>query len=177
MSAASVGELPAAVERFLLPTEDCVVLVRRHPAQLIRPIALSLALMAALIFMEWKIPPRIPNIPHLGLACIIAVAAYLAWRIAEWRVDYFVVTDRRMLLTTGLITRRVSMMPLTKVTDMRFDKPIAGRILGYGVFVMESAGQEQALREVTYIPDPDAVYLEVCDLLFGEDDEEDEEPD
>ena len=33
--------------------------------------------------------------------------------------------------------------------------------------MLESAGQDQALRTITHLPDPDALYLEICDLLFG----------
>ena len=40
------------------------------------------------------------------------------------------------------------MMPLTKVTDMSFKRSFPGRLLGYGEFIVESAGQDQALRNV-----------------------------
>jgi hypothetical protein len=39
-------------------------------------------------------------------------------------------------------------------------------MLGYGEFVLESAGQDQALSTVTYIPYPETLYLEVCQMLF-----------
>ena len=84
-----------------------------------------------------------------------------------WREDWFVVTDRRLLMRTGLVTRRVAMMPLMKVTDMSYSRPPAGRVLGYGEIVIESAGQDQALRRIRHLPDPDVLYLEICELLFG----------
>ena len=59
----------------------------------------------------------------------------LIWKIVNWSVDYFVVTSERLLLTTGFLTRRVNMMPLTKVTDMSFKRSFAGRLLGYGEFI------------------------------------------
>jgi hypothetical protein len=58
------------------------------------------------------------------------------------------------------------MMPLAKVTDMSFKRTIAGRMLGYGEFVLESAGQEQALSNVPYLPYPEQLYLEVCEMIF-----------
>ena len=39
-------------------------------------------------------------------------------------------------------------MPLAKVTDMSFQRFTMGRILGYGEFILESAGQGQALNRV-----------------------------
>ena len=86
------------------------------------------------------------TVRDLLLAGWVALMGRLAWRVLEWREDWFVVTDRRLLLRTGLVTRRVAMMPLLKVTDMSYARPPAGRVLGYGEIVIESAGRDQALR-------------------------------
>jgi hypothetical protein len=87
-------------------------------------------------------------------------------RVIEWFQNYFVVTSQRMLLTSGLVTRKVAMMPLVKVTDMSFQRNFQGRLLGYGTFILESAGQDQALRIVDHLPYPEQLYLEVCGLIF-----------
>ena len=57
-------------------------------------------------------------------------------------------------------------MPLSKVTDMSFQRSFGGRILGYGELIVESAGQNQALDRVPYIPYPEQLYLLVCGILF-----------
>jgi hypothetical protein len=62
------------------------------------------------------------------------------------------------------------MMPLSKVTDMSFQRSTMGRILGYGEFILESAGQDQALRIVDHLPYPEQLYLEVCGLIFKDKD-------
>jgi uncharacterized membrane protein YdbT with pleckstrin-like domain len=94
------------------------------------------------------------------------VFLYFLWQAINWAVDYFVVTSHRFILTTGLLNRKVAMMPLAKVTDMTFQRSFLGRILGYGTFILESAGQDQALSTVDFIPYPEQLYLEVCSLLF-----------
>jgi hypothetical protein len=58
------------------------------------------------------------------------------------------------------------MMPLVKVTDMRFSRSIVGRLLGYGEFRLESAGQDQALGRIPWVADPDATYRELCAIIF-----------
>jgi len=58
------------------------------------------------------------------------------------------------------------MMPLAKVTDMSFRRSALGRLLGYGEFIVESAGKEQALHTINFLPYPEQLYLEVCGLLF-----------
>lgn len=97
----------------------------------------------------------------------LGTMAWLGWAVAEWRFDRFVVTNKRVLLVTGLLTRRVAMMPLVKVTDMTYERSWIGRIFGYGAFVMESAGQEQALHRVDHVPQPDDVAHAMFSLLFG----------
>ena len=71
---------------------------------------------------------------------------WMVWNVVNWAGDFFVVTSHRILLTSGVLTRRVAMMPLTKVTDMSFQRTFSGRMLGFGEFIVESAGQDQALR-------------------------------
>jgi hypothetical protein len=55
---------------------------------------------------------------------------------------------------------------------MSFQRSFSGRLLGFGEFIVESAGQDQALRNIDHIPYPEQLYLEVCGMLFGNDDQE-----
>ncbi len=154
------------LERFLLPSELRVLAVRRHWARLAEP---STSASAGLVLLMW-LDQELPLVPHLRevlLAGWVLLLARLAWRVLEWREDWFVVTDRRLLLRTGLVTRTVAMMPLLKVTDLSYSRPPLGRLLGYGELVLESAGRDQALRTISHLPDPDGLYVQICDLLFG----------
>ena len=101
----------------------------------------------------------------------LALFGRMIWKAINWAVTFFVVTSHRILLASGVLTRRVAMMPLTKVTDMSFQRSFSGRLLGYGEFIVESAGQDQALRNIDHIPYPEQLYLEVCGMLFGSDDQ------
>jgi len=98
----------------------------------------------------------------------------LVWKAINWAVDYFVVTSERILLTSGVFTRSVAMMPLSKVTDMSFHRSFAGRMLGFGDFVVETAGQDAVLRRIDHVPYPEQLYLVICGRIFkdsaGQDD-------
>jgi uncharacterized membrane protein YdbT with pleckstrin-like domain len=98
------------------------------------------------------------------------VLAWLAVKVVDWSLNYFVVTSHRLILAEGFIVRKVNMMPLAKVTDMSFQRTSAGRILGYGEFIVESAGQDQAMRHLRFLPYPEQLYLEVCGLMFKDTD-------
>jgi len=163
--------VPASVNRYLLPHERQVITVHQHPAILIRPI---FEVLIGLAIAGW-LSNSVAN--GNGTAILVIwvlwglVLLRLAIKVWEWVVTYFVVTSQRFLLANGIVTRKVNMMPLAKVTDMTFQRSAMGRLLGYGEFILESAGQDQALTNVGYLPYPEQLYLEVCGLIFKDKDE------
>ena len=163
--------VPASVNRYLLPHERQVITVHQHPAILIRPI---FEVLIGLAIAGW-----LSNSVAHGNGTVILVI-WVVWgivflrlvvKVFEWGETYFVVTSQRFLLATGIVTRKVNMMPLAKVTDMSFQRSAMGRLLGYGEFILESAGQDQALTNVGYLPYPEQLYLEVCGLIFKDKEE------
>lgn len=165
---------PSDVDKYLLPHEQQVITVRRHPAVLSGPILLTVAgLILAAVLSDTILAHQSATL-LLVWAVWGLVLLWLIGKTASWAVDYFVVTSHRMILTSGLITRKVAMMPLVKVTDMTFQRSFLGRLLGYGTFILESAGQDQALSTVDHIPYPEQLYLEVCALIFPSKDPSDD---
>ena len=161
-------DVPGPLARYLLPSERIVVAVRRHPAQLVEPVASVVLAFALVLWLDVELP-RIPYLHDVLWLAWFALLARTLWRFMEWRADWFIATDRRLLLRYGVLNRKVAMMPVSKVTDMSYNQSIPGRILHYGEFVMESAGQEQALRVVKWLPVPDRLYLSICAEIFGAD--------
>jgi len=165
---------PADVDKYLLPHEQQVITVRRHPAVLIGPILITVGgLILAAVLSDTVLQHQ-----STALLVVWLLWGFLLLRLLvkafTWAVDYFVVTSHRMILTSGLVTRKVAMMPLVKVTDMTFQRSFLGRMLGYGTFILESAGQDQALSTVDHIPYPEQLYLEVCALIFPSKDPSDD---
>jgi len=160
------NQVPASVNKYLLPNERQVITVHQHPAVLIMPILYVLVGLAAAGFLS-------SSVTHGNSTAILAiwllwvlVVLWLGYKVFDWVRTYFVLTSRRLVLSTGVFNQKVNMMPLTKVTDMSFQRTATGRLLGYGEFIIESAGQDQALSNVRFIPYPEQLYLEVCALIF-----------
>jgi uncharacterized membrane protein YdbT with pleckstrin-like domain len=160
------GTPPAEVNKYLLPHEQQVITVRRHPAVLFGPMLLTLGGLIAAVGLSDTILKGRTSLVYLVWIGWGILLVRLVWKALGWAVDYFVVTSQRMILTSGVLTRKVAMMPLAKVTDMSFERSFGGRLFGYGDFILESAGQDQALRTVDHIPYPEQLYLEVCNLIF-----------
>jgi hypothetical protein len=160
--------VPAVVYRVLLPHERRVISTRFHPAVLIGPVAATLGglALAGLLSTIARLDSTILLI--IWLAWLILVIRLL-FKIYAWLDDYFVVTSKRLLLATGVFTKTVNMLPLTKVTELRFERSASGRLFGYGKFIVDSAGNDHVLKEVDHLPYPEQLYLEVCSLIFKED--------
>ena len=157
---------PASVNKYLLPRENQVITVRKHPAVLMRPIAFALGGILVALVLGTTVLSSVPNaiwILLIGAGILLLNLAYRTW---EWSEDYFVVTSERMLQASGVFVRKIAMMPLVKVTDMSFQRSAGGRLLGYGTFILESAGKDQALRRIDHVPYPEQLYLEICALIF-----------
>jgi uncharacterized membrane protein YdbT with pleckstrin-like domain len=160
------GNPPADVDRYLLPHEQEVITVRKHPAVLLAPVAWAVIGLILAAVLSDTVLRHDSGLTWIVWAIWGLVFLNFLWAAVNWAVDYFVVTSHRFIETTGLFSRKVAMMPLAKVTDMTFQRSVLGRILGYGTFILESAGQDQALSKVDHIPYPEQLYLEVCSLIF-----------
>jgi Bacterial PH domain len=154
------------LRKYVLPGERVVLTRRSHWAKLLEP---SLTTLVGFVVVAWLVDvagTAVGDRSEWLWWLWVALVARLVWRVLDWRNEWFVATDKRMLLLYGLVTHKVSMMPLVKVTDMRFSRSIVGRVLGYGEFLLESAGQDQALGRISWVADPDTTYRELCGIIF-----------
>jgi membrane protein YdbS with pleckstrin-like domain len=159
----------ALVGKYLLAAERVHIAERRHWAVLALPVSASFGGLLVALALDTALPASAALIRDIVWLAWTALLVWLAWHIVEWWADRFVVTNKRVMLVRGIITRKVGMMPLSKVTDMSYERSVIARLMGFGVFIMESAGQDQAFRRIRYVPQPDWLYREMCALLFTPD--------
>lgn len=164
---------PAAVSKYLLPREQEIAVVRNHPGSLLVPAAdavgavvIALALTGVLAHsLSLKLVIWVPT----GL-----LVAQLIWAALGSSVGYLAITNERVLQTSGLLRRKVTMIPIGQLVNMNFERTLPGRVLGYGSFVDGSGGGHRVLCE--HVPYPEQLYLLICEQLYpgsaddGEDD-------
>ena len=155
------------IDEYILPTERRILRVRAHWFLLLRDIAESVLAMVALILLQSYLPSS-TMVNTLTWYGGVVVVARLTILVIDWWVERIVITDQRVMMSTGIITQRLAMMPLRKVTDLTFQQTVLGRMLGYGTMVVESAGQIQALNRIEYMPKPDEIYEALTEMIFGE---------
>jgi len=155
--------------RYLTPEERVILEVRRHYAVLIPESFLAIGVLAAALFIGTVTSPGDGGtfLDTLFGALSVLVVARLGWKIWQWWEDRVIVTDQRIFEVSGVITRRVASMPLTRVTDMTYQRSLFGRLLGYGDIIVESAGQEQSLKSIDRLPKPDDFYRTITSLVIA----------
>lgn len=156
--------VPKELSRYLIPAEAIIFVLHRHWIVLLEPILSTIAGLILVLFVSGNGGGVLLKIV---LVLWLAVFLRLAERVFAWQHEVFLATNSRLMLVHGLLTRKVDIMPMAKVTDMRYDRSLTGQIFGYGVFVLESAGQDQALSRINFIPEPDHHYQLISAVIFA----------
>ncbi len=99
-----------------------------------------------------------------GLALIVVVVWGL-WPFLTWFTATYTVTDRRLTTHKGVITRTGHDIPLTRISDVSYEKGLLDRILGCGTLVVSDAS-EQGRVSLTDVPHVEKRQLALSDLLF-----------
>jgi uncharacterized membrane protein YdbT with pleckstrin-like domain len=90
------------------------------------------------------------------IAAIVASACWLLSRYGRWLTTHFVITNRRVIFRTGLLTKRGIEIPIDRVNTVYFHQSIWERVLGVGDLLIESGG-ETGQQRFTDIRQPDRV--------------------
>lgn len=78
--------------------------------------------------------------PYLSLSLLVVplftfLSAYLTWQFSE-----FGVTDKRVLIKTGIVGRHTLETLLTKVENIGVEQSLWGRVFGYGTIYVTGTG-------------------------------------
>ncbi len=147
------------ISRHLLREEGEVIVgvVRKHWVVYIVPtvlVYLGLIACAAFLFSDL-------DLAWFPLVVGVALLGWGGWKALAANLDAFVITNMRVFRVKGVLARSLATMPLGRILDITVVKPLHGRLLGFGHFTFESAAQDQGLREIRYVGNPDKRDLEI----------------
>lgn len=160
-------EPSSLVSRYLFPTEKFRGEWKKHWIHLVREFLIG---AVATFLIGWLTGylagHNLGQLVSVAVIIWIIIMSYVGWRVTDWYYDRFILTNKRIMVINGLVARTVGMMPLVRVTDMKYTQSALGRMLNYGTFIVESAGQDQALREVRSLPNPNELYLRIVEEMY-----------
>ncbi len=91
---------------------------------------------------------------------LVAWAAWLVLKYFQWTMTYFVVTDRRVIYRTGVLSKRGVEIPLERINNINFHQRVIDRIIGAGDLDIESAGRD-GQSHFDFVRHPDGVQHEI----------------
>ncbi|MGH2722034.1 MAG: PH domain-containing protein [Actinomycetota bacterium] len=156
-------------ERYLAGTEQVVYKGHHHFVVLARDILIWLGAIAASILVGFmaETDDRGAPLKNLAVLAFFGSSAWLAFQVVQWRWDEFLITNKRIIKVEGILSRRVSTIPLGKITDTSYRRSILGRILGYGDLVLDLPGQDKYLPVLDKLSHPDDVYQTIMQIAHG----------
>jgi membrane protein YdbS with pleckstrin-like domain len=159
---------PRDPDEYLLGSERRVIRVRRHWSCLLWDLLEAAALLAGAMMISSLLPEDLGLVQNILWYASLVVMLRLIYFVMEWWVERIVVTDKRFMISSGVFETKVAMMPISKVTDLTYERTVLGRMFGFGTLVVESAGQIQALNKIEFLPNPEEVYDAISELTFGD---------
>ena len=141
------------IGKHLLREEGEVIVdvVHHHWAAYVLPL-LESVLAVLLLAATSVVPGDLSSVP---LVLALGLFAHAFWGYLREHRDRFVITNMRVFRIHGVLSTRLATMPLHRILDITVNKPLHGRLLGFGHFMFESAAQEQGLRDIRYVGRPD----------------------
>jgi uncharacterized membrane protein YdbT with pleckstrin-like domain len=108
--------------------------------------------------------------PLVYLIVVVAVVILIWWSarpLLGWLSTRYCVTNRRVLVRTGVLSRNGRDIPLTRVNDVSFQRTVIERMFGSGTLTIESAGErgQVVLKDV---PQVEAVQRDIYRLVEDE---------
>lgn len=154
--------------RMLGADEHEVLHTRTHAKALVGP-ALALIGTGALVGAGTAVVPS--DYRPLGPLVVLALGAALAgWACVRpflrWWATTYSLTNRRLVMRTGVLSKVSVDLPLWRVTDVTTRRSLGDRLLGCGTLVAQTAGE--GVVELRAVPEVQHVQRAVAEQLFGE---------
>jgi uncharacterized membrane protein YdbT with pleckstrin-like domain len=101
----------------------------------------------------------------LGAVALLIVIIFVAGPLLRWRTTSYELTDRRLRLRAGIVSRTGRDFPLSKISDVSFSQGLLDRLLGCGRLVVESPGErgQLVLTEIPRVQDVQATLFQLVE--------------
>ena len=121
------------VEEMLAQNERILLRAHKHWSVLFGNIVLEIVLIIALIVLSIALAPLVafPTVP-LGFVLVLVPLVGMVRDVLLWYNRQYIVTNRRVIQTAGVLSKDVVDSSLEKVNDVKLSQSFWGRLLDYG---------------------------------------------
>jgi uncharacterized membrane protein YdbT with pleckstrin-like domain len=150
--------------------EEIVLNLRPHWRRVVVPVVL-IPIVAGVASYLWFVVPHGRTREPLRIAIVVVALAVLLWWSLrpwlKWLTTRYVMTTRRVVTRTGVLSRKGRDVPMTRINDVSFSHTVVERIFGSGTLVIESAGERGQIM-LSDVPHVEAVQRELYGLVEDE---------
>lgn len=154
--------------KLLAPGEVIKFETRPHWRALFVPGLIFLATVIGLVLLLSWFASSLPGLEWLRWIFVIGgIVIIILWAVMpflRWVTTDYVFTDRRIIVRSGIISRRGKDIPLSKVNNVSFEVPPMGRVLNYGALLIQSAGENDGLT-VKDVPDVEQMQRSIYEYI------------
>lgn len=125
------------VTKNLIAGETLVYETGVHWSVLFWPLVVAILFAAGAIGCSLQ---KDPNFLYAGAALLVAALVIIVVAAVRRNATEIAVTNRRVIIKTGLTNRRSLEIMLPKVESIGITEPFMGRLLGYGTVVIHGTG-------------------------------------
>jgi uncharacterized membrane protein YdbT with pleckstrin-like domain len=128
----------AYVDRVLGAGEEKLFVTRRHVIFLLARVILrgvaAIAAVALGIVLKAKVHNHTAGLVLLLILLAVALvfAVQIAVLVLEWSNDQYVITGRRVIQTSGVLSKHMMDSSLNMINDLVLDQSVWGRMFGFG---------------------------------------------
>jgi uncharacterized membrane protein YdbT with pleckstrin-like domain len=155
-------------QKSLGADERVVIHTRTHAKVLILPAVALVLLSLATGFGAAVMPDTARPVSQLVVAVVGLVLAI--WLVVlpflRWWTTTYTVTNRRLIMRSGILTRVGKDMPLMRINDVSYQRSLLDRMLGCGTLYIQTAAEGGTIK-LDDVPNVERLHLEMTELLFG----------
>jgi uncharacterized membrane protein YdbT with pleckstrin-like domain len=153
--------------RLLADDEELVVDTHPHWKALLLP-SVAVPVVVGLASWGFFAMTAFNGRQYARIAVVVVAVLLLVWLSLlpwlRWRTTRFIVTSRRVVIRSGVVSRTGRDIPLTRVNDVTFTHGPLDRLLGCGTLLIESGGERGQLV-VNEIPHVEAIQRQLSELV------------
>jgi uncharacterized membrane protein YdbT with pleckstrin-like domain len=150
----------------LMPGERSIALVRQHWSVLAGHVLGAIVVIVVAVVLDAKLPVKIGSLSITTVKTIVMlvlIVGALLWagmRILRWRFATYHLTDRRIVMEGGILSRTAETIPLDRIQNTVIHRPLGDRLIGAGDIEIESAGRD-GVEVLHRIPKAESFYNEL----------------
>src|SRR5579864_7589132 len=154
----------------LMPGERSIALVRQHWSVVAGHVLGAIVVIIVAIVLNAVLPAKVGSVSIntvkmiVALVLIVGAVLWAGLRLLRWRFATYHLTDRRIVMEGGILSRTAETIPLDRIQNTVIHRPLGDRLVGAGDIEIESAGRD-GVEVLHRIPRAEAFYNELLTTM------------